>query len=100
MKTQPLSHILQKKFIGADDFRRYLTDILNKLPKEGEFIITQHGKPKGVLLDINSYLDLEEFQEQIADSDPKLIAQLNAALDEAKAGKKIPAEKVFKDLGI
>lgn len=100
MQTLTFSDTLQKKVVGVDDLRRRLTNILDKLPKEGEIVITQRGKPKGVLIDVASYLEWEELQEQKADSDPKLVRSLNKALAEAKSGKKIPADKVFKDLGI
>lgn len=100
MQTIPVLQLLKGKFIGVDDLRRELAEVLARLPKEGEVIITQHGKPKGVLLALDYYLALEELQEQIADSNPKLVMRLNKALAEAKKGKKIPAEEVFKNLGI
>lgn len=95
-----LSHILDKKFIGTDDLRKDLTSILNLLPKEGKIVITQHGKPKGMLIDIGSYLETEELLEQIADSNPKLIKKVNDALADVKKNGGIPAEEVFKQLGI
>lgn len=95
---QTVSALLQKKFIGTDDLRRELTRILNQLQKErGELVITHHGKPQAILLDLDSY---EELQEQIADSDPKLVKSINAALEDAKKGNVVDADKVFKDLGI
>ncbi len=98
MQTISTADLLRKKFIGTDDLRRELTDILDKLPDEGgEIVITQHGKPQAILLGLDAYIEL---QEQIADSDPKLISKINNALDEAKKGKKISAQKVFEDLGI
>lgn len=93
MQTLRLSDILQKKFIGTDDLRRQLTDILDQLPKEGgELVITQHGKPQAVLMDLDSYLEL---QEQMADADPELIEEINEAIADVKAGNGIPAEKVW-----
>lgn len=101
MQTLSFSDMLQKKFIGVDDLRRELTTILKKLKKEkGEVVITQHGKPQAVLVDLKSYLEFEELQEQIADSDPKLVKELNAALKDAKAGNVVDAGTVFKELGI
>ncbi|MBI2315248.1 type II toxin-antitoxin system prevent-host-death family antitoxin [Candidatus Daviesbacteria bacterium] len=100
MQTINLYSLLDKKFIGADDLRKQLTDILSKLPKEKEIVITQNGKPKGVLLDIKSYLEIEELYEQIADFDPKLIKKVNKAVEEIKKHGGIPAEKVWKQLGI
>jgi len=95
-----ISDILQKKFIGTDELRRELTDIIDSLPKEKELIITQHGKPQAVLVDLDSYIKQEELLEQLADSNPQLIKRVNKAVSEVKKGKRIPTEKVFKDLGI
>lgn len=95
-----ISSILDKQFIGTDDFRKDLSAILDKLPKEKKVVITQHGQPKGVLIDVKSYLEYEELLEQIADSDPKLIKRVNAALEDVKKNGGIPMEEAFKQLGI
>ncbi|OGE64929.1 hypothetical protein A3I48_00765 [Candidatus Daviesbacteria bacterium RIFCSPLOWO2_02_FULL_36_7] len=100
MQTLTLGNILQNKFIGTDYLRKSLSEILDKLPEEKKLVITQNGQPKGVLIDINSYLEYEELLEQIADSDPKLIKRINAALADVKKNGGIPAEEVFKQLGI
>ncbi len=98
MQTISLANILQKKFIGTDDLRKQLSEILNTLPKEGgELIITQHGTPQAVLMDLDSYLEL---QEQIADADPDLINEINEAVADIKAGNGMPAEKVWEKLSI
>lgn len=98
MQTISLANILQKKFIGTDDLRKRLSDILDKLPKEGgELIVTQHGTPQAVLMDLDSYLEL---QEQMADSNPELIKEINDAIVDVKAGNGIPADQVFKKLNI
>ncbi|MBI2018306.1 type II toxin-antitoxin system prevent-host-death family antitoxin [Candidatus Daviesbacteria bacterium] len=59
-----LSNILDKKFIGTDELRRKLSDILKNLPKDGVIIIAQHGKPKAALLDINTYLKIHQRIER------------------------------------
>lgn len=100
MQTINLYSLLDKKFIGADDLRKKLTDILSKLPREKEVVITQNGKPKGVLLDIKSYLEIEELYEQIADLDPKLIKRVNEAVEDIEKHGGVPAEEVWKQLGI
>ncbi len=98
MQTINLANILQKKFIGTDDLRKRLSDILDKLPKEGgELIVTQHGTPQAVLMDLDSYLEL---QEQMADSNPELIKEINDAIADVKAGNGVPADQVFKKLNI
>lgn len=100
MQTLNVSDILDKKFVGTDDLRKELTHILNRLPKEGEVIITQHGQPKGVLMDVTTYLEYEKLLEQIADRDPKLIQEINKAIADVKAGHGVPAEKIWRQLGI
>lgn len=97
MQTFSAASLLTKKFVGVDSLRRQLTAILDKLPNEQSVVVTQHGKPQAVLLDLESYIEL---QEQLADSDLKLIKRVNEAVAEVRAGKGIPAEKVFQRLGI
>jgi prevent-host-death family protein len=93
--------VLQKKFIGMDDLRRQLGKILEKLPKEKELIITHHGKPQGILIDVQTYLTMQELKEQIADSDPKFIKKMNTAWEDAqKPGHTIDIHKAFDKLGI
>lgn len=97
MRTQ----ILHQKFVGTDDLRRDLTSILKTLKKKGgQVVITQHGKPQAVLIGVNHYLDLDEINELIADSDPKLIKEVNEAIADVRAGNYITAEEVYKKLGI
>ncbi|MDO8638630.1 MAG: type II toxin-antitoxin system prevent-host-death family antitoxin, partial [Candidatus Daviesbacteria bacterium] len=61
MQTLDLAKVLQKKFIGIDELRRQLSDVLDRLPKEGgELVVTQHGMPQAVLIDLESYLNLYE----------------------------------------
>ena len=100
MQNINLFSLLDKKFIGADDLRKKLTNILSKLPSEKEVVITQNGKPKGVLLGVATYLEYQEVMERIADSDPKLIKEINEAIADVKAGNGVPAEKVWEELGI
>ncbi len=100
MQTINISSLLDKKFVGADDLRKELTKILSKLSKGDEVIITQHGRPKGVLMDVATYLEYEEILERIADSDPKLIKEINTAIADVKTGHGVPAEKVWEQLGI
>lgn len=100
MQTIAVSDLLDKKFVGTDDLRKELTHILNRLSREGEVIVTQHGQPKGVLMDVATYLEREELFEKIADSDPKLIKEINTAIADVKTGNGIPAKKVWEQLGI
>lgn len=97
MQTLSLADILQKKFIGVDDLRRQLTNILDKLPQEGgEVVITQHGQPKAILTDIDSYLGLLETLEDL--STPGFIDSIHQAVKEVKAGKGLTHEQLIKKL--
>lgn len=78
---QTLGKFLQKKFIGTDELRRNLTEILEKLPQEGgELVITQHGKPQAVLLSLEVY--------------KRLMEQIQKAVTDTKAGRGTPASEV------
>lgn len=100
MQTLNLAHILQNKFIGSDDLRKSLSEILDKLPEEKRLVITQHGQPKGALIDLDTLIKLEELEDELADYNPKLVKRVNAALADAKKGNVIDADEVFKELGI
>jgi prevent-host-death family protein len=97
MQIQNVKHLIKNKFIGTDDLRKDLSKILENLD-EGEIVVTQHGKPQAVLLDIEEYIDL---QEQLADANnPTLIKEINEAIEDVEKGHGIPAQKVFDELGI
>lgn len=99
MQTLSTAELLQKKFIGTDDLRKRLTDILNKLPEEGgEIIVTQHGTPQAILLDIQSYLDLHETLEDL--QRPGFIESIYEELKEIDKGKGVSHEQLKKNLGI
>jgi len=95
-----LSNVLDKQFIGADELRRDLTKILNQIPKGGEIVVTQHGKPKVVMVDIETYLRIQELEDELADYDPKFVKKMNKVLADVKKHGGIPAEKVWEELGI
>ena len=94
-----LTNLLDKKFIGADDLRRDLSDIIDKLPnQQTEIIVTQHGKPKMVLIDLNTYLQLTDIQEDVIQ--PGYIDSLYKELEQVKKGKGISHEKLMKKLNL
>lgn len=77
---------MEKKFIGTDDLRRDLTDILDKLSKEnGEIVITQRGKPQAVLLNLEAYLDFVEALDDLRDT--RLIESIYKGAKEIDRGK-------------
>lgn len=97
MQTVNLAEAIKKKFIGADDLRRQLSDILEKFPSENsELVITQHGEPKAILLDLNTYLQLVDIQEDIIQ--PGYIDSLYKELEKVKKGKGIKHEDLMKKL--
>lgn len=100
MQTSNWTTILQNKFIGTDDLRKSLSDILDKLPKERRMVITQHGQPRGALIDLDTLIKLEELEDELADYNPKLVKRVNKALADAKKGNVVDADEVFKQLGI
>lgn len=100
MQIVNFNNILQNKFIGTDDLRKRLSNILARLPKEKKLVITQHGQPKAALIDLETLIKLEELEDDLADYNPKLIKELNKALDDVKKNGGIPAEQVWKELGI
>ncbi len=100
MQTISLGNILQNKFIGTDDLRKDLSKILSKLSVDKRLIITQHGRPKAALIDLDTLIKLEELEDELADYDPKLVKRVNAAFEDIKKNGGIPAEQVWKELGI
>ena len=99
MQTLTLFETLQKKFVGTDELRKGLTEILDRLPNEGgEIVITQHGKPQAVLLDLDSYLDLYETLEDL--QTPGFIESIHKGAREIEQGKGLTTVQLKKNLGL
>lgn len=97
MQTLSTADLIRKKYIGTDDLRKRLTDILDLLPEEGgEIVVTQHGRPQAILLDLESYLDLYETIEDL--QRPLFIESIHKAAREVKTGKGITHEQLLKNL--
>lgn len=97
MQTYPVGQFLNKKFIGTDDLRRDLSDIIDRVPAEQvEIVVTQHGRPKLVVVDVNTYLQLTDVQEDIIQ--PGYIDSLYRELEKVKKGKGVTHEKLMKKL--
>ena len=79
MQTIPVTQVLDSKFMGVDDLRRSLKRVLANLPKENKVVITHRGKPKAVLVDLSTYLQLTDIQEELSDQKHSL-----ASLEEMK----------------
>lgn len=98
MQSMTPAAILNANFVGVDDFRRELSDILEHLPEEKrELVITQHGKPKAILLDLNTYLQLTDIHESIIQ--PGYVDSLYKELDMVIKGKGITHNDLLKQLG-
>lgn len=95
MQTLSLVNILQNKFIGTDDLRKSLSEILDKLPEEKRLVITQHGQPRAALIDLDTLIKLEGLEDELADYNPKLVKRVNTALADAKKGNVIDIDEVL-----
>ncbi len=92
-----IGNILDKKFIGTDDLRHDLSNIIDKFSSEQtEIVITQHGKPKAVLIDLNTYLQLTDIQEDLIQ--PGYIDSLYKELESVKKGRGISHQELVKKL--
>lgn len=96
MQTLNITPLLNKKFIGSDELRRDLTKILNQVPQGEEVVITQHGQPKAILLNLNTYLELTDIQEDIIQ--PGYINSLYKELEKVKKGQGIKHKDLVKKL--
>lgn len=99
MQTLSTVDLVKKKYIGTDDLRKKLSEILEKLPSEGgEIIITQHGQPQAVLLDLQSYLDIYETIEDL--QRPGFIESIHESAREIESGKGLTMDQLKKNLGL
>ncbi len=98
--------LFQLPFVGAYELRAKLPTLLARLQKEGnQLVVTQKGKPKGVLLSIKDYLRMkfliEELEEALRElADKRYLKQLLQARHEILTGKGEKAEDVFAQLEI
>ena len=88
-----------KKKLSLREVKADLASLLTTLNQSGGgVIVTQAGKPKAVLMDLDSY---EEIIETLHDlSQPGFLDSLLKAQKEIRDGKGIPAEQVYKELGL
>jgi len=70
------------KILPASEVREQLSSILKDLTKDKEpVVITQHGKAKAVLLDIDRYSTLMQLLEDLEDIRDFRLAEGEAARD-------------------
>ena len=99
-------NILQNSFVGTYELRKNLPILLKQLQKGQEgVVVTQKGKPAGMLLSIKAYQEMKMLNEELEDAlrelaDKKFLADLMESGEEIRAGKGKEAKRVFKDLKI
>lgn len=97
---------LSLPFIGSHELRRDLTRLLDDVKKRNEpIVITNQGKPTAILTSVESYNQLQEMVDELQLAikeltDRAYIKTLVEQKKKIKSGKGIPAEKLYKELGI
>ena len=85
--------------ISIAKVRETLTALPERLAKDHETIaVTRRGKPVLAIMEWELYESLVETLEIM--SDPELMRNLRASIQEAQSGKTIPWEKVKQELGL
>ena len=64
--------------------------------QDSELVITQHGQPKAILLDLNTYLQLVDIREDVIQ--PGYIDSLYKERHAVKKGKGISHTDLLKEL--
>jgi prevent-host-death family protein len=88
-------------FATVSETKAGLSALLKRLHETKRALaVTSHGKPAGILLDVDEYkrltLHLEEMEATLEVlSDPEMLAGLRRGIEEAKAGKVVSFEEVF-----
>lgn len=85
---------LREEINSLSNFKRNTSEFLEQLKKSGKpIILTINGKAELVVQDAESYQRLLEISEKL-----ETIEALKPAIEEMKAGKGEPAEKVLAEL--
>lgn len=94
-----MEELLRTHFVGTNELRKHLKELLDDLRKEGEeLVVTKQGKPVAVILEVEKYLEIQEALREF--SDPAYLAELLEAKKEFAEGKGIAAEKVYEEKGL
>jgi len=97
---------LSLPFIGSHELRKNLTRLIASVKKTNEpVVITSQGKPTAILTSLENYNQLQEAIEELQLAIKELTenAYVKTLIQEKKkirSGKGIPAEKLYKELGI
>lgn len=85
---------LREEINSLSNFKRNTSEFIEQLKETGKpIILTINGKAELVVQDAGSYQKLLEIAEKL-----ETIEALKPAIEEMKAGKGEPAEKVFAGL--
>ena len=90
------SHLLRKaKPVNVREAQAQLSKLIrSKSPS----MVLSHGKPVSFLVPYEDMLDLVETLDELKDR--RLLKELERARTEYTRGKSIPAERLFKKLGL
>lgn len=97
---------LSLPFVGAHELRRDLTRLLDDVKKTNEpVVVTSQGKPTAILTSVENYNQLQDMIDELQLAikeltDKTYIKSLIAEKKKIRSGHGIPAEKLYKELGI
>lgn len=101
-----ISSVVDKQFVGVHELRKNLTKLLATLAKgEEPVVVTHQGKPTAVLTSVANFTQMlemiDELQLAIRElADKNYIRELVKEEAKVKSGRGIPAEKLYKEVGI
>lgn len=79
--------------LSLADVKNRLSEVVDKLEREhGRVVVTKHGRPAAVMLNVDDLESLEETLEIL--SNPALMAAIREGLDDVEAGR---AERLSRD---
>jgi len=97
---------LSLPFVGSHELRRDLTKLLDNVKKTNEpVVVTSQGKPTAILTSVENYNQLQDMIDELQLAikeltDKTYIKSLVAERKKIRSGHGIPAEKLYKELGI
>jgi hypothetical protein len=89
------TELLRADFIGIKQFRHNIASLIkSNRPK----IVTDHGKPRQVLIAFDRFVELIELLEDFRDR--HLLSQIVRARKAYQKGRVVPLARLAKDLGL
>lgn len=99
-------NVLSSTFVGAHEFRKNLTRLLDNVKETNEpVVITSNGKPAAILTSVENFNQLQEMIDELQLAIKELTdkAYIKTLIEEKKkirSGKGIPADDLYKEIGI